>query len=160
MVKYDKLFNLLTMREVQAVDIRALLDLYSRQTLRTIWQGKVSRTFRTTNGIRQGAIASPVLFCIYMNALLERLRTNGDGCWIGPYYAGAVCYTDDLTLMCPTIGGLRTYPSKFQLMFLNPNRSNMSVPCNIQIDNGKINGSNEVSLLGITIDNKLLISYI
>jgi hypothetical protein len=106
-LRHDKLFELLLKRKVSAVDLRALMNLYSRQKTHTTWKNKHSDYFNSTNGIRQGAIASPILYCVYMDELLVRLKTRGHGCWLGRHFAGAVCYADDLTLLCPSIHGLQ-----------------------------------------------------
>ena len=63
-VRYDKLFNLLIDRGIPPIIVRSMLDLYVRQSLKTHWRGYMSDEFRTTNGIRQGGVISPVLFCI------------------------------------------------------------------------------------------------
>jgi hypothetical protein len=106
-VWHDKLFDLLIARKVPAIALRALLDMYQRQSMRTMWNGKYSRLFGTSNGIRQGGVVSPVLFCVYMDALLKRLEDEGYGCWIGNHYFGSMGYADDLKLISPTIQGLK-----------------------------------------------------
>ena len=75
------------------------MDQYLRQKVRTSWVSVQSDYFITMNGIRQGSIASPVLFCIYIDALLHQLKRNGIGCWIGPHYFGVLTYADDITLL-------------------------------------------------------------
>ena len=106
-VRFDRLFQLLIGRGLNALDLRALMDLYTRQQVRASWNGHVSYEFSSTNGIRQGSITSPLLYCIYMDALLEKLQLEGTGCWIGAHFVGSICYADDLTLLCPTIRGLQ-----------------------------------------------------
>ncbi len=106
-VKHVKLFELLIERKIPALAIRALLDMYQRQKIRTVWSGTFFRLFGTSNGIRQGGIVSPVLFGVYMDTLLKRLESEGYGCWISSHYFGSVCYADDLKLLSPTIYGLR-----------------------------------------------------
>ena len=75
-VRHDKLFQLLIEREIPAIALRALLDVYQRQVMRTVWKGELSSQFNTTNGIRQGGVVSPVLFCIYMDVLLLKLEAE------------------------------------------------------------------------------------
>ena len=106
-VRYDKLFALLIERNVPSVALRALLDMYTRQSVRTVWKSQYSRQFGTQNGIRQGGVISPVLFCVYMDVLLLKLEAEGDGCWIGNHFFGSIGYADDLKLLTPSIKGLR-----------------------------------------------------
>jgi hypothetical protein len=106
-IRYDKLFALLIRRGLPAVIIRSLLDLYNRQKVRTRWKGRFSDSFSTCNGIRQGGVISPVLFCIYIDELLLKLARKGSGCWVGSHYYGALGYADDLTLLSPSVSGLR-----------------------------------------------------
>ncbi len=84
-----------------------MLDLYQRQVVRTVWKGHLCRGFGTSNGIRQGGIISPILFCVYMDVLLKRLEAEGVDCQISKHYYGALSYADDLTLAVPSIAGLR-----------------------------------------------------
>ena len=106
-IRYDKLFQLLLDRNIDMVDLRALLDLYLRQSASVTWDGQYSDPFSSINGIRQGGIISPILYCIYTDELLCRLKHEGYGCWLGHQFLGAVCYADDMTLLSPSVGGLQ-----------------------------------------------------
>ena len=44
-------------------------------------------------------------FSLYIDPLLDRLRMSGFGCHIKGVYMGALSYADDITIMCPSIGG-------------------------------------------------------
>ena len=106
-LRFDALFALLLQRKLPALVIRLLLDSYERQLIQSGWQGHVSRCFSATNGIKQGGVASPVMFTIYMDVLIERLEQAGVGCYVGHEYFGCVCYADDITLMAPTANALQ-----------------------------------------------------
>ncbi len=101
-VHYGKLFRMLLDREIPAVVIRLLLDCYTRQNLYTTWNGQISRPVTTLNGVKQGGILSPILFCVYFDELLARLTKQPAGCRVGRFFAGCVAYADDVTLLCPT----------------------------------------------------------
>ena len=58
-----------------------------------------SASFRVKNGVRQGAILSPSLFCVYLDNLLSQLREAGVGCHVGGLFLGAFGYADDVTLL-------------------------------------------------------------
>ena len=106
-LRHDKLFELLLKRKIPEIALRALLDLYQRQTLRTVWKGHYSRLFSATHGIRQGGVISPMLFCVYIDELLKRLEREGHGCWVGNHFYGAFSYADDMKILCPSVKGLR-----------------------------------------------------
>ena len=93
-VKHDKLFMVLRNRGMNALDLRFLIKTYEQQNMRTTWAGAFSPTFGVSNGIGQGKMASPTLFCCYLDILLNRLLDSGIGCWIGSHYLGA--YADDM----------------------------------------------------------------
>ena len=59
-----------------------------------------------SNGVKQGGVISPIFFSLYIDPLLDRLRMSGFGCHIKGVYMGALSYADDITIMCPSIGGL------------------------------------------------------
>ena len=61
-----------------------------------------STPFLVKNGVRQGAILSPSLFCVYLDTLLVRLRDAGVGCHVGGTFCGAFGYADDVTLLAPS----------------------------------------------------------
>ena len=48
-----------------------------------------------------------MLFSIYFDELMTRLRTAGYGCHVGSCYVGSFVYADDITLLVPTITSLR-----------------------------------------------------
>ena len=72
---------------------------------------------------------SPILFNVYFDELLHRLQQNDIGCHIGTIFTGALCYADDLLLLCPTIRGLQkmiTICSEFATEYdvtFNPNKT-------------------------------------
>ena len=63
--------------------------------------GLKSDKFYITNGTRQGSVLSPLLFSVYLDGLLVRIRNLGLGCHIGGYWFGASGYADDLILLAP-----------------------------------------------------------
>ena len=106
-VRHDKLFQLLMNRGIPAIVVRLLLDMHRRQQVRIKWNGSCSQFFSTDNGIKQGGVISPILFTIYMDVLLNRLKSEGIGCHIGQEYYGSLGYADDLSLLCPSLKGLQ-----------------------------------------------------
>ena len=71
-VHYGKLFDLLLARKTPAIVLRYLLDSYSRQYAYVKWNNELSCPIPIMNGVKQGGVLSPILFCIYMDELLRR----------------------------------------------------------------------------------------
>jgi hypothetical protein len=106
LVKLDLLFDKLSKR-IPALFVRFILYTYINQQCYVKWGTANSSTFGISNGVRQGAIASPLFFNIYMNDLYQILKDSKIGCTIGDYYYGILGYADDCTLICPTREGLQ-----------------------------------------------------
>ena len=66
-VEYGKLFQLLIDRNLPSHIIRLLLNMYTDQHVRVLWNGIYSCSFSVMNGVKQGAIISPILFCVYLD---------------------------------------------------------------------------------------------
>ena len=105
-VRYDKLFELLLKKDIPGTVIRLLLDSYTRQYAYMRWNNCVSTPVKMENGVKQGGVLSPTLFCIYFDELLRRLRETDVGCHVGHMSYAAFGYADDLLLLSPSIHGL------------------------------------------------------
>ena len=101
-INYCRLFQLLLKRNIPSIYLRFLLNLYTNSVARVSWNGILSKPFIVENGVKQGGIISPVLFCVYFDSLLLHLRKSGIGCYIGNVFVGALAYADDLTLLAST----------------------------------------------------------
>ena len=128
-IRHDLLFDMLLKRGVNPLMVRILIDSYERQTVQTSWLGEKSQKFLCTNGVRQGGILSPLLYSIYNDVLLNKLKENGQGCWLGNQYYGALSYADDLCILSPTIKGLENmlgicelYGKEYDVLF-NPKKT-------------------------------------
>jgi hypothetical protein len=106
-VQHSTLFQKLIDAGLPTVIVRLLISIYQKQSANVRWKSHNSESFTIKNGVRQGAVLSPIIFCFYMNNLFFELRRSRSGCKIGPYYAGAHGYADDLLLLCPSRSGLQ-----------------------------------------------------
>ena len=61
----------------------------------------VSGIFGISNGIKQGSVASPTFWAVYLNPMIEELRASGVGCYIAGVFMGLVVYADDVFLLAP-----------------------------------------------------------
>lgn len=101
-VHFVKMFRLLVMRKMCPAMSKLLLFMYISQALVVRWQNEESDSFFVKNGIKQGGVLSPLLFCVYMDCLLNRLQKSGVGCHLGHKFVGALAYADDVTLCAPS----------------------------------------------------------
>ena len=63
-VNHSKLFETLAKRGVLLYIIRIMRFWYTSQTMYVHWNNVMSSGFKVTNGVRQGGILSPYLFCV------------------------------------------------------------------------------------------------
>ena len=105
-VHWGRLFKILIERNVSTLFIRLLLDSYIRQKSCVGWGVFKSKYFSLSNGVKQGSVLSPVLFTLYIDTLLIKLKLSGVGCFLNNTYIGALSYVDDITVLYPSIRGL------------------------------------------------------
>ena len=64
MVEWVKLFTILQEKKVSPVFLRVLLLIYRNQYCDVKWNSSYSHRFPVLNGVRQGAVSSPLLFSV------------------------------------------------------------------------------------------------
>lgn len=106
-VNYCRLFRDLLDRDLPREYLRLMLNMYTSHVTRISWNGICSALFLVKNGVKQGGVISPVLFCIYIDRLLDLLRRSGFGCFVGRVFLGALAYADDIVLLAPTHRAMR-----------------------------------------------------
>lgn len=123
-VQYCKLFRKLIDRNLPLVIIRFLLNMYTMHQTHVECNGANSRWFNVRNGVKQGGVLSPVLFCVYIDGLLNAVSEAGVGCHMGHMFVGALAYADDIVLISPTVHGMRSmlntcdeYAKDFDVVF-------------------------------------------
>ena len=107
LVKHSVMFKNLLDAGLPAIFIRLLIFIYVNQFANVSWDGSLSSIFSLSNGVRQGAVLSAILYCFYVNDLFKILRRNGTGCWINSSYFGIVGYSDDSFLLAPSLDSLQ-----------------------------------------------------
>ena len=130
-VEHAKLFSVLLNKNICPLIVRYLFKSYSISKLSVKWGVSESSSFSQGNGVKQGAVLSPMLFAIYLDPLINRLRDCGAGCHIGNTSTNVFGYADDLLLLAPTYGAMKEllniceeYGVEFNLTF-NPNKSSL-----------------------------------
>ena len=99
--KFDKLFTAVLEKGMPPIVVRVMMFMYEEQYAWVRWGEARSTTFSIINGTRQGSIASPDLWSVYLDSLLKDLRALGVGCHVGQKFMGVMAYADDLVLLAP-----------------------------------------------------------
>ena len=107
-VCYNALFTMLIERNVSPFVIRFMLFMYTNQYMCVKWKDSLSDNFSIGNGVRQGAVLSPLLFNLYIDILFRRLHDLGLGCHVVPIFAGSFGYTGDVVFVAPTVYAMDT----------------------------------------------------
>lgn len=101
LVKHDLLFDKLKNR-VHPLYLRLVIYSYLHQSVYVRWDGCKSQPFSVLNGVRQGAVASPIFFNAYIDELFHILKRSGFGCMINNLYYGLLGFADDCALIAPS----------------------------------------------------------
>ena len=115
-VKFSVLFRLLC-GKIPVILLRFIIFSYTHQSCSVQWQHNRSETFSIHNGVRQGSIASPTYFNIYINQIFEDLENSNLGCRIGELSYSIIGYADDLALLAPSRGTLQVMVDKCEQFF-------------------------------------------
>ena len=106
-ISHKIMFKLLKDRAVPLIFIRVLAYWYKHQTLYIKWGNCVSSAFTVSNGVRQGSVLSPFLFCAYVDKISQRLNKAKIGCKIRSLLLNHLFYADDLCIFSPSSRGLQ-----------------------------------------------------
>ena len=106
-VKHSVLFKKLLDRDLPDIYVRLLIHMYREQTAKVRWNKQESNEFSLNNGVKQCAVLSAILYCVYVNDLYQLLRKRKYGCWINGDYFGILGYSDDILLQAPSISALK-----------------------------------------------------
>ena len=162
-VEHAKIFQKL-LEKIPVIFVRILLVTYLGQRCFVRWNSEDSSLFSVQNGVRQGAVLSPILFSMYVNDLIEILRASGLGCHVGPRYFGIAAYADDILLLAPRRDVLQKMveisedymvqhkinfsPTKTKCLYFG---SNKDIIKKIRVAESEIDWSRHAVPLGITL---------
>ena len=128
-IDFCKLFREMIIRKIPPLVIRLIMEMYEKQSMAVRWNNEYSDSFGVSNGVKQGGVLSPILFCIYIDNLLMSLKKNDIGCHVGSHFCGAFGYADDIMLLSPSVSGLQNmldccseFASTYNVKF-NPSKS-------------------------------------
>jgi hypothetical protein len=93
------------------------------------WKDHVSSFFRLQVGVRQGGVLSPLLFAMFIDDLVSRVKSANAGCYLSFSCCCIFLYADDILLLSPSIAGLQLLVDACELecdsldMRINVNKS-------------------------------------
>ena len=73
--------------------------MYTHSEMQVRWKDNLSIPFTLNNGVKQDGMVSPILFTLYINGLLERLKSSGLGCHIAIAMPSIYCMRQ-MILIC------------------------------------------------------------
>ena len=79
-----------------------ILQSYLNQRIRTKWHHCHSDFFNISNGMKQGGVYSHIIFGMYFDELILKLKQTGIGRYIENVFTGALAYANDVVLLAPT----------------------------------------------------------
>ena len=131
-ISHKTLFNMLLSRKVPLIFIRLLAFWYKFQTLCIKWGQSISLFFSVTNGVRQGSVLSPYLFCVYVDKISKRLNSVKIGCKLKDMLINHLFYADDLCLFCPSSRGLQKLRYLIFVFYVPVNLTFCSINLNVK----------------------------
>ena len=131
--------------------LRIFLDTiifwYSELRCRVRWGDTLSSWFDVKAGVRQGGVLSPVLYCIYVDELVEILKATGIGCHLKNLFLSILLYADDMALLAPSQKGLQKllhtteqYCQQWDIMLNDKKTKNMFFGKKVSLSPLKLDG--------------------
>ncbi|CAF0945202.1 unnamed protein product [Brachionus calyciflorus] len=172
------LWKRLIEKKVNLQIILALINYYRESFLIVKNKDKFSMSFKPNVGVRQGGIASPKLFSIYLEDLLDKIVKNKNGVYLGKVKLDVIAYADDLLLISDTKKGMQEllkiveeYGCDFEMKF-NPEKTTFLIfnqkftrtakdrkediwQAQLVLQNEEITRVNSIKYLGVYINDDL-----
>ena len=94
-------------RSIPLSFLNIIISWYNGLWCRIKWDGHLGDWFAISAGVRQGGVLSPDFYSIYVDKLINILKSSGIGCYIREVFAAAILYADDMAIIAPSVKGLQ-----------------------------------------------------
>ena len=118
------------MKRNYPLQLLTILETWFTVTVTCVkWKDRVSSFFRLSVGVRQGGVLSPLLFAMFIDDLVSRVKSANAGCYLSSSCCCIFLYADDILLLSPSIVGLQLLVNACELecdgldMRINVNKS-------------------------------------
>ncbi|XP_063952192.1 uncharacterized protein LOC135153482, partial [Lytechinus pictus] len=95
----DGLLSKIAVTRPPTVLLDTISEFYNSCSSKVFWKHEVGPSFPVLQGVRQGGVLSPMLYTLYINDLIKRLREYHLGCSVGNLYVGVIAFADDIALL-------------------------------------------------------------
>lgn len=129
---FDKVnhYGLLCILQQKLINVR-ILDLLENWLIKSNavidWSGTTSAPVACSAGVRQGSILSPVLFSLFVDSVLDRLKSSGLGCFVNFDCHNSFMYADDLLLLSNSVTDIQAMFNLCAELFRN-----LDLPINLE----------------------------
>lgn len=91
------------------IEILKILEIWFSMSETCVrWGGQYSYLFKLLAGVRQGGVLSPVLFAIFIDGIVNKVKSARMGCYNSTVCVSIFLYADDILLLSPSLTGLQT----------------------------------------------------
>ena len=106
-VNHDILLNKLRHIGIPDSIVNIISFWYRNQLAQVKYQNCLSNEWKLSNGVRQGGVLSGILFCIYIDSLIDKISQMKVGCKLELVRSNFIAYADDIVLSAPSRDALK-----------------------------------------------------
>ena len=86
---------------------KLLYKWYTNSRMSIRWGQTLGSWFPYNNGVRQGSCLSPLLFGLYIDKAINKIKTQPYGLYWNNAWLNILAFADDIILLAPTLSGLQ-----------------------------------------------------
>ena len=161
---HSGLFYKLIQRNAPKCLIDVIINWYDGLQCRVRWDGFSGNWFCISAGVRQGGVLSPSFYNLYVDELINILKSSGIGCHVANAFAASLFYADDMAVLAPSLKGLQrllnlcsSYCAVWDIG-LNPKKTKnmcfgkkVDLKVKVSIDGSEIDWVHEWKYLGVML---------